>query len=91
MPDVSIRTVIEETRFTNDLDNYRRLYPNVDKVYLEMTWLLATQPRVGEALDFAPDFWRYQTSAVGEVSPFWILYTFDDNHVWLQSMEPIKI
>jgi hypothetical protein len=87
---LSIRTVIEEPQFSSDLDAYRRLHLGIDDVYLELTWLLATQPRIGETLYFAPDFRLYQTPPHGQTPAFWIMYTFDDNHVRLYSIQRVS-
>jgi hypothetical protein len=51
-----LRDVIEEKRFTQDLDAFRKLYSHIDDVHQSITWTLSHDPRVGESLEVAPIF-----------------------------------
>jgi hypothetical protein len=87
---MSLRTVIEEPRFTQDIDGFRRKYPRIDEVHLAITWILARTPFAGTPLEVAPDFRVFETTAVGDTPAFWVLYTFDHEKVYLHSIEPVK-
>jgi hypothetical protein len=82
-----LRDVVEEPRFAQDMDGYRRLYANMDYVYLDIAWRLSRDPRIGDSLDKAPDFRLYTTTAVGNMPAFWVLYTFDAERVYLHSIQ----
>jgi hypothetical protein len=81
-----LRDVVEEPRFTQDLDSYRRLYANMDAVHQDITWKLSRQPAIGIILPFAPDFRLFTTKSIGETPAFWVLYTFDEERVYLHSL-----
>jgi hypothetical protein len=68
-----LRSVVEEARYTEDFDNLRQHYPEMDEIQARLTWLLSRNPRAGEALAFAPDFYLISTGAVGNTPAFWIL------------------
>jgi hypothetical protein len=85
-----LRDVVEESRFTQDLDGYRRLYSNMDDVHQIITWTLSRQPMVGDALSFAPDFRLFTTTPIGKTPPFWVLYTFDAERVYLHSLQHVE-
>lgn len=85
-----LRAIIEEPRFTQDIDSYRRLYSHIDDVHEDLTWVLSRDPRLGEPLAVAPDFRLYTTTAIGDTPAFWVLYTFDAERVYLHSIEPVS-
>jgi hypothetical protein len=85
-----LRDVIEEKRFTQDLDAFRKLYSDMDDVHQIITWTVSRNPRVGEPLEVAPDFRLFMTNAIGKTPAFWVLYTFDDEHVYLHSLQEAK-
>lgn len=85
-----LRGVVEEPRYSQDLDRFRRMYSLVDDVHEDLTWILSRHPREGKTLTFAPDFWLYTTTAIGDTPAFWILYTFDTERVYLHSIEPVN-
>jgi len=87
---MSLRDVVEEPRFTLDLDYYRQSYDNMDDVHSSITWALSNDPRTGEALEVAPDFRLFTTTAIGNIPAFWVLYTFDADRVYLHSLEEAK-
>jgi hypothetical protein len=84
-----LRDVVEDPRFTQDLDSYRQLYANMDDVYQDITWTLSRHPRVGDPLPVAPDFRLYTTTAIGDTPAFWVLYTFDSDKVYLHSLQHV--
>lgn len=85
-----LRDVVEEPRFTQDIDSYRKLYPRIDDVHQAITWTLGHDPRIGTSLPIAPDFRVFETTPIGDVPAFWVLYTFDDAKVYLHSLEPVR-
>jgi hypothetical protein len=87
---MSLRDVVEEPRFTLDLDDYRDSYDNMDDVLSSITWALSNDPRAGEALEVAPDFRLFTTTAIGDTPVFWVLYTFDAERVYLHSLKEAK-
>jgi hypothetical protein len=87
---MSGRTVVEEPRFSQDLDGFRRIYEGMDDVYTAVAWALSRDPRLGEQLRVAPDFRVLTTTAAHDTPSFWILYTFDAEHVYLHSIEEVK-
>lgn len=82
-----LRTIVEEQRFLEDFDNFRRLYPGLDKLHITITYTLARHPRVGNPLEIAPDFRSLYIQARSETPAFWLLYTFDENNVYLHSLK----
>ena len=82
-----LRTVIEEDRFTTDIDSFRRRYEGIDELHATVTYILAEYPRMGTPLRIAPDFYVYETLPVANTPAFWILYTFDDLHVYFHSIQ----
>lgn len=89
MQEPYLRTVIEEQRFTQDIDNFRRIYARIDDVQRAITWQLSRNPLIGTPLPMAPDFRVYETDSVGSTPAFWVLYSFDVNCVYLHSIEPV--
>lgn len=83
-----LRDVVEELRYSQDLDNFRRRYPHMDEVQALLVWELSNNPTLGNSLYFAPDFRLYETSRYEAMPVFYILYTFDENRVYLHSIEP---
>ena len=88
---MTARTIVEDTRFTTDLDHFRTIYPELDDIYASLSFLLATSPWVGTALRVAPDFRLFRTRESSRTPPFWVLYRFDDTTVTLYSIEPVDI
>jgi len=84
-----LRDVVAESRFSQDLDNFREKYPQIDDVFMAVSWTLARDPRQGTPLPVAPDFYVFETTPIGNVPAFWILYNFDEQKVYLQSIEPV--
>jgi hypothetical protein len=82
-----LRDVVEEPRFTQDLDSYRPLYDHMDDVHQAITWTLSRDPRVADPLEHFPDFRRFITTAIGDTPAFWVLYSFDETRVYLHSLE----
>lgn len=85
-----LRDVVEEPRFTQDIDFYRSRYPRIDDVHASVTWSLSRDPRLGSPLPVAPDFYVFETTPIGSTPAFWVLYTFDQNKVYLHSIEPVR-
>lgn len=83
-----LRDVVEEPRYTEDLDNLRRAYPEIDDIQAIISWTLSRTPRIGEPLSIAPDFRVFTTSPAGKLPSFWVLYTFDGDRVYLHSIQP---
>jgi len=88
---VFIRDIVEEKRFTQDLDNFRKIYARMDEVFYAFSWALAKDPRLGTSLEQAPDFWLFETTEAGDTPAFWVLYSFDQQKVHLHSIEPVAI
>lgn len=82
-----LRDVVEEPRYTEDLDNYRRLYPEIDDVQAIISWTLSRQPTIGLPIPFASDFRLFGTTAFKNVPAFWILYSLDAERVYLHSIQ----
>jgi len=85
-----LRDVVEEKRFTQDLDAFRELYSNMDDVHQSITWTLSRDPRVGEPLEVAPDFRLFTTTPIGKTPAFWVLYTFDADCIYLHSLQEAR-
>jgi hypothetical protein len=81
-----LRGVIEEPRYSQDLDALREQYPQIDEVQRRASWELSRNPRVGEPLEDAPDFRFLTTSPFEDVPSFRILYDFDEENVYLRSI-----
>lgn len=87
---MSLRNVVEEPRFSQDIDGFRKIYARMDDVYIGIAWSLSHDPRIGEQLRVAPDFRLLTTTAVDDTPAFWVLYTFDTENVYLHSLEEVK-
>jgi hypothetical protein len=87
---MSLRDVIEEPRFAQDLDAFRKIYSNMDDVHQSITWTLSRDPRIGDSLEVASDFRLFTTTAIGKTPAFWVLYTFDDEQVYLHSLQEAR-
>lgn len=85
-----LRTVVEEPRFTQDVDRFREKYPRIDEVHEALTWDLARRPSGGTPLDKFPDYRVYTTTEIGDTPAFWVLYSFDEYKVYLMSIEPVR-
>jgi hypothetical protein len=85
-----LRDIALDARYAQDLDGFRRQYPALDDVQAALEWELANKPTTGEPLDFAPDFRRYTTKASVNTPTFHILYSFDENKVYLHSIHPAE-
>jgi hypothetical protein len=86
--DFYLRDIVEEPRYSQDLDNFQHLYPDMDIVQGQIAWNLSKRPTVGNRLEFVPDFWIYETTATQDHPAFTVLYTFDENKVYLHSLHP---
>jgi hypothetical protein len=82
-----LRGVIEDPLYQQDLDNFRRLYPEIDEVQRLLGNELSAHPTAGIPWAIAPDFRAYKTSAYRSVPPFWIVYRFDETTVTLLSIK----
>jgi hypothetical protein len=60
----------------------------MDEIQARLTWELSRNPRAGEPLTFAPDFYLISTSVTGSAPAFWILYTIEPDTITLHSIEP---
>lgn len=80
------RDIVEEPRYSEDLDHLRSLYSELDDVQEIISWTLSRDARIGQPLPYAPDFRVITTSPIGSTPSFWVLYTFDTNHVYLHSL-----
>jgi hypothetical protein len=80
------REVIEQERFTYDLDLYRNLYPRMDEVHDAITWTLSRNPRVGQPLADFPDFWVFKTTGSYALPAFRVLYEFTGEAVILHAI-----
>lgn len=81
-----LRSVIEEPRYSQDLDNLREQYPQIDEVQRHISWELSRNPRGGEPLEDAPDFRFFTTTPFEDVPPFRVLYDFHEENVYLRSI-----
>jgi len=81
-----LRGVVEEPRYSQDLDNLREQYPQIDEVQRRISWELSRIPRAGEPLEGAPDFRFFTTAPFEDVPTFLILYDFDEENVYLRSI-----
>jgi hypothetical protein len=84
-----LRDVVEEPRYAQDLDNYRRLFPEIDDLQIIIVWTLSRKPTSGEALAVAPDFRVFTTEPIANMPAFHILYSFDENFVYLHSLQKV--
>jgi hypothetical protein len=86
-----LRDVVEEARYAQDLDNYRRLFPEIDDLQAIIVWILSRQPTSGEPLAVAPDFRVFTTEQTATMPAFHILYSFDENNVYLHSIQKVEL
>jgi hypothetical protein len=84
---MSLRDVVEEEHFTQDLDAFRKLYSHMDDVHRSITWTLSRVARIGEPLEVAPDFSLFTTTPIGKAPAVWVLYTFEAERVYLHSLQ----
>ena len=61
----------------------------MDEVYDSLTWDLSRNPRRDTALPKARDFYFFETNPTGNTPAFWVLYTFDENKVYIHSIEAV--
>ncbi|MEO8395905.1 MAG: hypothetical protein ABI700_23115 [Chloroflexota bacterium] len=85
-----LREIVEEHRVLDDITHYRERYPGFDDFYQAMTGKLSENPRIGDPLSYAPDFRLYTTVSTNDAPAFNILYTFDENKVYLHSIQPVQ-
>ena len=83
------RGIAQDKRYSQDLDDYRRLYPAIDEVQRLLEWELTRNPNVGDQLPTALDFRTYRTPSHEDVPSFHILYSFDENTIYLHSIQPV--
>ncbi len=79
------RTCRNENSFENDLARMASCYPHIEKVFDDITWELSRNPRVGTPSANDPDLWIFHTN---QLPSFRVLYSFDDNMVYLWAIEP---
>lgn len=84
-----LRDVVEEPTFSEDIDYLRNRYEAIDDVHQWLTWTLSENPRAGERLKFAPDFWLITTPVLADTPSFWVMYRFAPNKIYLHSIEPV--
>jgi hypothetical protein len=88
-PEVSRRrTCREEKSFEDDLARLTAKYPCIQNVCDDMTWELSRNPEVGAELAGDPDYRIFHTTAYGNTPSFRVLYSFDDDMVYLWAIEP---
>lgn len=85
-----LRDVVEEPRYSQDLDLLRRQFPSLDEIHADLTWELSLHPAVGQPIAFALDFRLYTTVPTNDTPAFHILYSFDKNKVYLHSIQPVQ-
>jgi len=86
-----LRDVVEEPRYTQDLESLRRQFPSLDEIHADLTWELSQHPTAGIPLPFASDFRLYTTTPTKDTHAFHILYTFDENKVYLHSIQSVHL
>jgi hypothetical protein len=86
-----VRDVVEEPNFTENFDLLRDAYPEVDigAIHAEITWKLASNPRVGDMIEGFPDptFRIYRTAPVKDRPVFSVLYRYTDKLVILLGID----
>ena len=85
-----LRGVVLESRYAEDLDNLRQLYPEMDQVEAHLESELSENPRLGDLSPTSDDFRVYTTGAVGQTPAFWVTYTFDVNQIFLHSIKIVR-
>jgi hypothetical protein len=84
---MSLRDVVEDPLFTEDLDNLRNVYSQIDDVHDGLTWALSNDPRIGVLIPQTHDYRLYITTATSTTPAFWVMYRFDAEKVYLYSIK----
>jgi len=85
-----LREVIEEPNFLEQFDSLRDEHPEIDMdaVHADITWTLASNPRIGELIEVMldPTYRVYKTKPIDDLPSFRVLYRYTDKHVILLSI-----
>ena len=84
-----LRDVVEEPHFAQDIDSFRSKYNHIEELHEWITNTLSANPRYGEPLKQAPEFYLLTTPIIADTPSFWVFYRFDENYVYLLSIEPV--
>ncbi len=86
-----LHLVIEERSFEEDLNNLLVMHQRIYDVKDGASWVLARNPRAGTAMKDFPNFLVYETTAIGGVPSYRILYSWDarNSHIYLHSISPV--
>lgn len=84
--------VIEETFSREIVDALRDYFPRIDEVWLDLTWQLSRNPRIGMQLYDEPGHRICITEQLGETPSFWVIYRpdFENHRIHLVSIQPIR-
>jgi hypothetical protein len=85
-----LRDVVEEPRFAQDIDGYQAKYAHIDALHEWVTGTLSENPRAGRPFKEAPDIRVLTTPPIEDVPAFWVVYTFDENKVYLLSIRLVS-
>lgn len=85
-----LRDVVEEERFTTDIDAIAQKNGRIYEVRDAVAWALSRDPRLGTPIEQATDFRVYETTPSGDIPAYWILYTFDTQKVYLHSIQEVQ-
>lgn len=85
-----LREIVQFPIFTQDLEMYRRNYPEMDTVYLAMTVSLIDNPFEGKPLEVFPDFRIYLTRPSDNTPAFYVMYSYDTEHIYLHAIRKVE-
>ena len=88
---MSLREVVEAPNFKNDLDMYRRNYPEIDTIYDETKSIRRDRPYDGESIEAGSGFWHYLTFATDDTPGFWIYYSYDIDHIYISQIRKVEL
>ncbi|MBL8118776.1 MAG: hypothetical protein JNJ78_14685 [Anaerolineae bacterium] len=86
-----LRDVVQDPRFRQDFEMYRRNYPEMGVIYAAMIEVLQERPTSGVvAMETFPDFRIYLTDPVDDTPAFNVMYSYDVNNIYLHAITTVK-
>lgn len=84
------REVVDQPRAVPDIDFYRERYTDFEEAFRLISTELNINTFAHEPLKFAPDYRLYTSEPIGDAPGFYVLYTLDENKVYIESMHPVS-
>ncbi|MEO8393325.1 MAG: hypothetical protein ABI700_10065 [Chloroflexota bacterium] len=85
-----LKEIVEEQRFSKDIDSFRGKYTHIDELQEWISNTLPGNPRIGRPFKEDPELYVLTTPVLQDTPSFWVVYFFDENKIYLRSIEPVR-